>query len=125
MTAISGMALLVGDKRDATKIMRENGVKFSKSPDDIFSTMDMPQRRCRQSRPSWAARRQRCGTIFLPSRISCRPFSSMPHRRSRSEEHTSEIQSLMRISYAVFCLKKKQNINYHTSLIYYSQIDII
>src|SRR3546814_6507196 len=27
--------------------------------------------------------------------------------RSRSEEHTSELQSLMRISYAVFCLKKK------------------
>src|SRR3546814_2962646 len=32
----------------------------------------------------------------------------------RSEEHTSELQSLMRISYAVFCLKKKkQHINYH------------
>src|SRR3546814_9264127 len=28
----------------------------------------------------------------------------------RSEEHTSELQSLMRISYAVFCLKKKQNL---------------
>src|SRR3546814_10073384 len=28
-------------------------------------------------------------------------------RRRRSEEHTSELQSLMRISYAVFCLKKK------------------
>src|SRR3546814_14232840 len=28
---------------------------------------------------------------------------------SRSEEHTSELQSLMRISYAVFCLKKKKN----------------
>src|SRR3546814_5078023 len=28
-------------------------------------------------------------------------------RRQRSEEHTSELQSLMRISYAVFCLKKK------------------
>src|SRR3546814_1525027 len=28
-------------------------------------------------------------------------------RRARSEEHTSELQSLMRISYAVFCLKKK------------------
>src|SRR3546814_1677743 len=28
-------------------------------------------------------------------------------RRGRSEEHTSELQSLMRISYAVFCLKKK------------------
>src|SRR3546814_6349362 len=30
---------------------------------------------------------------------------------ARSEEHTSELQSLMRISYAVFCLKKKKNIN--------------
>src|SRR3546814_7631450 len=29
------------------------------------------------------------------------------NRRERSEEHTSELQSLMRISYAVFCLKKK------------------
>src|SRR3546814_1534392 len=29
--------------------------------------------------------------------------------RTRSEEHTSELQSLMRISYAVFCLKKKNN----------------
>src|SRR3546814_6928757 len=32
--------------------------------------------------------------------------------RERSEEHTSELQSLMRISYAVFCLKKKINIQY-------------
>src|SRR3546814_1172920 len=31
---------------------------------------------------------------------------------SRSEEHTSELQSLMRISYAVFCLKKKKNQKY-------------
>src|SRR3546814_3846154 len=31
---------------------------------------------------------------------------------ARSEEHTSELQSLMRISYAVFCLKKKKQINY-------------
>src|SRR3546814_5276000 len=34
---------------------------------------------------------------------------------ARSEEHTSELQSLMRISYAVFCLKKK---TYYTSLTY-------
>src|SRR3546814_2259043 len=32
----------------------------------------------------------------------------------RSEEHTSELQSLMRISYAVFCLKKKNNITQST-----------
>src|SRR3546814_7613009 len=36
-------------------------------------------------------------------------------RHARSEEHTSELQSLMRISYAVFCLKKKkQTTNKHT-----------
>src|SRR3546814_871969 len=34
--------------------------------------------------------------------------------KSRSEEHTSELQSLMRISYAALCLKKKQNTNTHT-----------
>src|SRR3546814_3583841 len=32
---------------------------------------------------------------------------------ARSEEHTSELQSLMRISYAVFCLKKKKKTNKH------------
>src|SRR3546814_7227579 len=34
-----------------------------------------------------------------------------PRRGDRSEEHTSELQSLMRISYAVFCLKKKKKRN--------------
>src|SRR3546814_7530378 len=42
--------------------------------------------------------------------------TSMPHHikaaRNRSEEHTSELQSLMRISYAVFCLKKQTNYKY-------------
>src|SRR3546814_3706362 len=35
----------------------------------------------------------------------------VPNTNSRSEEHTSELQSLMRISYAVFCLKKKTRIS--------------
>src|SRR3546814_1169647 len=35
------------------------------------------------------------------------PATSFVERKPRSEEHTSELQSLMRISYAVFCLKKK------------------
>src|SRR3546814_5282230 len=35
------------------------------------------------------------------------PFSHFIEKRARSEEHTSELQSLMSISYAVFCLKKK------------------
>src|SRR3546814_5568080 len=40
------------------------------------------------------------------------------HRRPapRSEEHTSELQSLMRISYAVFCLKKKKTYNSYASI---------
>src|SRR3546814_5842387 len=37
-------------------------------------------------------------------------YGMLPRATHRSEEHTSELQSLMRISYAVFCLKKKKNI---------------
>src|SRR3546814_8805380 len=39
-------------------------------------------------------------------------------RDARSEEHTSELQSLMRISYAVFCLKKKKKNEEHKSTLY-------
>src|SRR3546814_4461378 len=47
--------------------------------------------------------------VILEERLDGAP------RRARSEEHTSELQSLMRISYAVFCLKKKKNkIKTHT-----------
>src|SRR3546814_5628277 len=48
-----------------------------------------------------------CGTG--PSPKSMRN-STLPGDQQRSEEHTSELQSLMRISYAVFCLKKKNTI---------------
>src|SRR3546814_4523802 len=44
---------------------------------------------------------------LLAHRASHDPLTAMPNRAARSEEHTSELQSLMRISYAVFCLKKK------------------
>src|SRR3546814_2794225 len=41
--------------------------------------------------------------------IGLRPILSLSQpKKTRSEEHTSELQSLMRISYAVFCLKKKK-----------------
>src|SRR3546814_1466475 len=48
-----------------------------------------------------------CSSIHDPAR----PMQATPrpaHQPSRSEEHTSELQSLMRNSYAVFCLKKKK-----------------
>src|SRR3546814_9703544 len=46
--------------------------------------------------------RERVARYFDPLPFWYPPFE-------RSEEHTSELQSLMRISYAVFCLKKKKN----------------
>src|SRR3546814_810391 len=49
--------------------------------------------------------------VFLGDNLYAKfPFRVVPHLdRFRSEEHTSELQSLMRISYAVFCLKQKNN----------------
>src|SRR3546814_9018994 len=54
---------------------------------------------------------------LLPATVFAVWVAALADRRStktgavRSEEHTSELQSLMRISYAVFCLKKKRNTN--------------
>src|SRR3546814_10803333 len=64
------------------------------------------------------ARKPRCRGAFHKRAAAYRAIPSRPgrnrpkRRRSRdrrSEEHTSELQSLMRISYAVFCLKKKNS----------------
>src|SRR3546814_7308821 len=53
-------------------------------------------------KPSLASAQQRFRWVWCPMK---------PFALRRSEEHTSELQSLMRISYAVFCLKKKIPIN--------------
>src|SRR3546814_5009894 len=50
-------------------------------------------------------------SVAIILRLGEEPFSGATHQPTtalRSEEHTSELQSLMRISYAVFCLKKKK-----------------
>src|SRR3546814_1758550 len=49
--------------------------------------------------------------VALIDRGAVKPWFIAVCLDSRSEEHTSELQSLMRISYAVFCLKKKKNTN--------------
>src|SRR3546814_3403500 len=59
-------------------------------------------------RPRSAASQQ-----SIPSRTG-RAREDIP--LARSDEHTSELQSLMRISYAVFCLKKKKQYNVHTTI---------
>src|SRR3546814_6012435 len=55
-----------------------------------------------------------------PARAAARPWAARRHypclRSLRSEEHTSELQSLMRISYAVFCLKKKNKTTPHNTI---------
>src|SRR3546814_6522638 len=48
------------------------------------------------------------------ARLAAATIPSQLAGDARSEEHTSELQSLMRISYAVFCLKKKNNKQQHT-----------
>src|SRR3546814_2801330 len=61
-----------------------------------YTTLFRSARTAARRRRRWRGRR-RCPSCSPPPRPAAR----------RSEEHTSELQSLMRISYAVFCLKKK------------------
>src|SRR3546814_1937883 len=70
---------------------------------------------------SAASKTERCGAVEVFRR--CMVMTPPPRGTcplpcdttgGRSEEHTSELQSLMRISYAVFCFKKKNN-NKHTT----------
>src|SRR3546814_7020234 len=72
----------VGDRRD-----------YFEAPQDVWEIFRilMEEKRRREIDPTLTLLRD---TLFAP----------------RSEEHTSELQSLMRISYAVFCLKKTNNI---------------
>src|SRR3546814_3937836 len=72
---------------------------------------------------SIALYRQQIGVIFqdflLLDHLTTLDNIALPLRlkgEARSEEHTSELQSLMRISYAVFCLKKKKK-NYDNHII--------
>src|SRR3546814_5729697 len=64
--------------------------------------------------PRWSSPKYSRGTprTMTSGRLSsASPLTSAALAHSRSEEHTSELQSLMRISYAVFCLKKKKQKN--------------
>src|SRR3546814_3241325 len=81
---------------------------------------DAARRLCRNARrrPSVAGRRRRPGRRLRLEEIRRAPVSESTGAQCtwpvaaagwRSEEHTSELQSLMRISYAVFCLKKKKD----------------
>src|SRR3546814_7034481 len=78
----------------------------------LFRSRRSPAARC-------GRRARRCGTRDRSGMAAAAAADRGQARRARrSEEHTSELQSLMRISYAVFCLKKKkktQEENYTTT----------
>src|SRR3546814_2148677 len=73
-----------------------------------------------QERSAGCLARSACGDGLLGIRSCIGPADHGPalggSLGQRSEEHTSELQSLMRISYAVFCLKKKKQENVKKTL---------
>src|SRR3546814_2238633 len=96
--------------------------------DRLARFAEQPGRQCRDARPrrGGGARTRLCrrpprlvappqeqrddrARHHLPPRRGSQRDQPVLFRAARSEEHTSELQSLMRISYAVFCLKKKKN----------------
>src|SRR3546814_17366010 len=73
-----------------------------------YTSLFRPRRRCdRQGRRDYRRRAQPPARIARSDRARRNRRDSHGGGEARSEEHTSELQSLMRISYAVFCLKKK------------------
>src|SRR3546814_9245566 len=71
-----------------------------------------PRRLGRRLGPTSFRRRPKCRRLHHSPERRSGSAARKPHRPgARSEEHTSELQSLMRNSYAVFCLKKKKQIN--------------
>src|SRR3546814_5769333 len=69
------------------------------------------------TRRAWSAPAR--WSAYCPMRPTPAPRSCWS---ARSEEHTSELQSLMRISYAVFCLKKKTKITKSRTHIHYKEM---
>src|SRR3546814_5176606 len=88
------------------------------SPRAFDVALDPARQRHEPARPIGLRKR-----ALAPARIAARTVGNDPdleQRRLRSEEHTSELQSLMRTSYAVFCLKKKTKQNKHSIRQYYT-----
>src|SRR3546814_1624242 len=98
---------------DALPIAGPAGISLAQSPAGIRgSRADAPGRRRsrhRQQRPLLvgAGRQRNIGDCMRSRQRLGTTANDCEEARLRSEEHTSELQSLMRISYAVFCLTKK------------------
>src|SRR3546814_6608015 len=92
--------------------LREGGRRIAKTTSAVVTS-----RSCNDFISSWRAAPSCPATRSRSMQICFTLFSGSLQKidpTSRSEEHTSELQSLMRISYAVFCLKKKNNTQHAT-----------
>src|SRR3546814_7975725 len=81
----------------------------------LFRSLSLQHRQAHQRLGSG----QEHATLFQGVLVVQRDIRQHPVSSLRSEEHTSELQSLMRISYAVFCLKKKKNTRNNYRIIYH------
>src|SRR3546814_10502551 len=98
----------LGGRRTEGRRRRQGRARRDRRHDDDLDDR-FPRDRCR-ARP-----RRPCPEARPEAARTLQPNRRLPGRR-RSEEHTSELQSLMRISYAVFCLKKKKQKQTHRSI---------
>src|SRR3546814_9129317 len=73
------------------------------------------QRKLARSRAAGCARKRQLRGRRLAGAQGWQHILGERRHHARSEEHTSELQSLMRISYAVFCLKKKKKTPHYTN----------
>src|SRR3546814_7653050 len=91
------------NRASATSAVEKNGADMVALGQAFIANPDLVER----YRNGWTVNRPRVATYYSQG-----PDGYIDYPvHARSEEHTSELQSLMRISYAVFCLKKKNKIN--------------
>src|SRR3546814_9030659 len=91
---------------DLERILRTNWTRPRKRSRAMAHSLHRDAGTTRRGYLGWPCPRISCGRRYVDT--GClRPGAG--YVLHRSEEHTSELQSLMRISYAVFCLKKKKH----------------
>src|SRR3546814_9533597 len=109
---------LLPRSKASKEMLTTNRADIVIEPEGLFGEGDFPSQHLISDR--WLCAVDSASPHASQEKISKREFLDLPHAvygLGRSEEHTSELQSLMRISYAVFCLKKKKNKNTrHTTL---------
>src|SRR3546814_2938049 len=99
---------LRGDQIDGAKAVRTALNALPRNRATTVEERDAARAEAMQIDISDAAKQHAAGAFDACSSVGDRAIDkTYDYRYSRSEEHTSELQSLMRISYAVFCLKKK------------------